>query len=68
MQNTATVQMIQNIIDGTTPIKSQALLNSVYPLGKVYISADNISPASLFGGTWERIEGKFLLGTGGGTY
>lgn len=33
---------------------------------KFHISADNISPASLFGGTWEKIEGKFLLAAGGG--
>ena len=32
-----------------------------YPIGSIYISVDSTSPASLFGGTWERIEGKFLL-------
>lgn len=37
-------------------------LNS-YPVGSVYISFSNTSPAKLFGGAWEKIEGKFLLGT-----
>lgn len=36
-------------------------LNSVYPIGSIYMSMDSTSPAALFGGTWERITGKFLL-------
>lgn len=38
-------------------------LDTVYPVGSVYISVNNTSPASLFGGTWELIQNKFLLGT-----
>ena len=37
---------------------------SVYPVGSIYLSADATSPASLFGGTWERIEDRFLLAAG----
>ncbi|MDY5349743.1 MAG: hypothetical protein SPG80_09390, partial [Candidatus Ventricola sp.] len=33
-----------------------------YPVGAVYISANSTSPASLFGGTWESIGGRFLIG------
>lgn len=44
-------------------------MESVYPVGATYISTNSTNPATLFGfGTWERIEGKFLLGaTDGGT-
>lgn len=35
-----------------------------YPVGAVYISAKPDSPASLFGGTWERLKDRFLLGAG----
>lgn len=35
-----------------------------YPVGSIYISTNDTSPAILFGGTWEKIENKFLLGTG----
>ena len=35
--------------------------NAMYPVGAVYISTVETSPALLFGGTWERIRGKFLL-------
>lgn len=40
------------------------MLSAVYPVGAVYLSVDSTSPASLFGGTWERIKDRFLLGAG----
>ena len=33
-----------------------------YPVGAIYLSVTGANPASLFGGTWERIGGRFLLG------
>ena len=33
-----------------------------YPVGAIYLSVTNANPAALFGGTWERIGGRFLLG------
>lgn len=36
-------------------------LLTVYPIGAIYLSTVSVSPALLFGGTWERISGKFLL-------
>lgn len=35
-----------------------------YPVGSIYMSVNNTSPATLFGGTWERLENRFLLGAG----
>lgn len=37
---------------------------TIYPVGSIYMSVNSTSPASLFGGTWEQIKGRFLLGTG----
>ena len=37
------------------------ILNSVYPVGSIYMSVSNTSPSTLFGGTWEQIVDKFLL-------
>ena len=34
----------------------------VYPVGSIYISYGHTSPATLFGGTWERISNRFLWG------
>ena len=36
----------------------------IYPVGSVYMTFDTISPSSIFGGTWEKIEDRFLLGSG----
>ena len=36
-------------------------MNYVYPVGSIYMSMNNVSPEVLFGGTWERINSKFLF-------
>lgn len=38
------------------------LLDIVYPVGSIYQSTKNTSPASIVGGTWSAIQGRFLLG------
>ena len=38
------------------------VLRYVYPVGSVYASLDGTDPQERFGGTWERIAGRFLLG------
>lgn len=35
-----------------------------FPIGYVYISAINTSPASLFGGTWVQLKSRYLYATG----
>ena len=40
-------------------------LQAVYPVGSIYMSVNTVSPSILFGfGVWEKIEDKFLLGSG----
>ena len=47
------------------PAKSlEDILRAIYPVGTVYISVQDISPAELFGGTWTRINDRFLLAAG----
>ena len=38
--------------------------DQIYPVGSIYLSVNNIEPSTLFGGTWERIADRFLLGAG----
>lgn len=40
------------------------LINIIYPIGSIYMSVNNVSPASFLGGTWEAIKDKFLLSAG----
>lgn len=43
----------------------RSIADFIYPVGSIYMSLSNTSPADLFGGTWKPIAGRFLLGTGG---
>ena len=45
-----------------TPDLTQGL--GSFPIGTIYLSVSSTSPASLFGGTWEQLKDKFLLGAG----
>lgn len=42
----------------------QNIANIIYPIGAIYITTNNVNPATLFGGTWQQIKGRFLLGAG----
>ena len=43
-------------------VNSSGQSSNPYPIGAIYMSTDSTSPASLFGGTWEAIENRFLIG------
>lgn len=43
-----------------------SIADLVYPVGAIYLSTSSTSPQTLFGGTWRRIQGRFLLCAGGG--
>lgn len=36
-------------------LNGKTILDLTYPIGSLYISKENVSPASLFGGTWEQL-------------
>lgn len=51
--------------DGSTMLTGLTLsdiLLAVYPVGAYYFADNATSPATLFGGTWTRVKGKFLVG------
>ena len=41
------------------------IFDMLYPVGSIYISLNSSSPASIFGGSWEKITDRFLLAAGG---
>ena len=40
------------------------MVDLIYPVGSIYMSANDTSPSILFGGEWERIKDRFLLAAG----
>ena len=56
--------MIYIIGNDGTPQRVDGIGNELYPVGSIYMSTTNTSPASMFGGTWEQIKDCFLWATG----
>ena len=48
--------------DYNVEVTKATLFNFVYPVGSIYMSANEVDPAAMFGGTWEKLENRFLLG------
>lgn len=51
------LELVQETVGGDISL-------SAYPIGSIYISVNNTSPAELFGGSWSEISGRFLIGSG----
>ncbi len=49
---------------GKVTIGTKLLIDTIYPVGSIYMSTNNVSPQTFFGGTWERIQDRFLLAAG----
>ena len=48
----------------TGPSLLDAIRDMIHPVGSVWISVENTDPNLVFGGTWVRIENRFLLAAG----
>lgn len=44
--------------------KINSVADIVYPIGSIYTSTNDIPPIALFGGRWEQLKDRFLLGSG----
>ena len=51
-------------IETSLNINKKSILDLTYPVGSIYMSINSTEPSNLFGGSWEQIKGRFLLGTG----
>lgn len=57
--NGLTIVSIDVLFHLSVPISQIA--GVIYPVGGIYLSTSSISPATLFGGIWQQIKGRFLL-------
>jgi hypothetical protein len=44
--------------------KINSIIDIIYPIGTYYYTSENINPEESFGGKWEKITDRFLLGAG----
>ena len=56
-------QLNNKVNNNANEIKS-LVRDYVYPVGSIYTSVNSTNPSSLFGGTWEQIQDRFLLACG----
>lgn len=45
-------------------LKTTSFIDLIYPIGSIYMSMNGTPPNYLFGGVWQKIEGRFLLAQG----
>lgn len=64
--NDTNLNLMQDNIENelNAKVNTSDLIDLIYPVGSIYMSANNVSPANLFGGTWEQIKDRFLLACG----
>lgn len=58
------VNSIMTNNDNTPDLDEQSIVNLIYPVGSIYMSINSTTPSTLFGGTWEQLKDRFLLGAG----
>lgn len=51
----------QRVKDYVSSQSSSASPLDAYPVGAIYLSMSATSPQTLFGGTWSKLEGRFLM-------
>ena len=50
------------LCDENGKIPASRLLDTIYPIGSIYFSMSSSNPSLLFGGTWEALESRLLIG------
>lgn len=55
---------LESVADGGLNYLQKNIWETIYPVGAIYMSVVSTSPATLFGGTWEQLKDRFLLGAG----
>lgn len=57
----------EDVPDGSitaSKLDKTSIIDIIYPIGSIYMSTANVSPAIFLGGTWSQIQDTFLLAAG----
>jgi hypothetical protein len=59
-----TLPDVNDQTDATIPALAAnfSKIDAIYPVGSIYLSTRSTNPGTFIGGTWSRIQGRFLLG------
>lgn len=60
--NTKKINASGGFYENGVKIGGGITLDDVYPVGSIYLTVGNESPANLFGGTWTKMTGGYLYG------
>lgn len=58
------VRQVDIHIGGVSNDLLKLIINIAHPVGSYYITEDNTNPQSIFGGTWAKVQAKFLFASG----
>ena len=56
-----TPKQLANVL-ASTGADNKNLFDIIYPIGSIYMTVEDKEPAAMFGGEWEQLQGRFLLG------
>ena len=54
--------LVVNSISYNDTTQQNINFDQIYPVGSIYMSAIEVNPTTLFGGIWNKLENRFLLG------
>ena len=57
-------QSILHQYEGGKKRSLNIILDNIYPIGSIYLSIYSTNPSEYFGGTWEQLKDRFLVGAG----
>lgn len=58
------VSVVGALSAGSLAVGGKSLLDLLYPVGALYLSVADTDPGAVLGGTWQRIQDRFLLAAG----
>lgn len=58
------LRQLKMLVDSILGETESITFDDVYPVGSIYLSMANTNPGTLFGGTWEKLDNKFILSAG----